>query len=142
MRLAAVDLLVGAAKRAEALEGFHQPERDARLLPPRALADDTVRAALGQRPGSVSDDCAAHDCLRFGQLGRVFLDPADGLGDLLHLLPLRQGCGFREVPARDRVVHNWTLTSLADQSIKLIAVILAAKPDQSNGIWLRDPKPS
>ena len=54
MRFAAIDLLVGAAKRAEPLEGLDQPEGETRLLAPRALAYDAIRAALGQRSRSVS----------------------------------------------------------------------------------------
>jgi len=57
---AAMDLRVGAAKRAEPLEGPDQPEGKAGLLAPRALAHDAVRAALGQRSGSVGYGLVAH----------------------------------------------------------------------------------
>ena len=53
MRFAAIDFLVGAAEGAQALEGLHQPEGQAGLLAPRALAHDTVRAALSQGSRSV-----------------------------------------------------------------------------------------
>ena len=53
-----MNLLVGAAEGAEALEGLHQPERQAALLAPGALADDAIRAALGQRPRLVGYRCS------------------------------------------------------------------------------------
>ena len=53
MRLAAIDLLVGSAERAEPLEGLDQPEREAGLLAPRALAHDAMGTALGQGARSV-----------------------------------------------------------------------------------------
>ena len=63
MRLAAMNLLVGPAEGAQALEGLYQPEGKAGLLAPGALADDTVHTALGQRPGSLTYDRFAHRCL-------------------------------------------------------------------------------
>ncbi len=60
VRLAAINLLVGAAKRAEPLEGLDQPEREAGLLAPGALAHDAIRAALGQRSGSFGYGFVAH----------------------------------------------------------------------------------
>ena len=60
MRLAAMDLLVGAAKRAEPLEGLYHPERKAGLCSPGALANDTVHAAVGQRARSLGEDRVAH----------------------------------------------------------------------------------
>jgi hypothetical protein len=60
VRFAAINLLVGAAERAEPLEGLDQPEGKAGLLAPRALAHDAVRAALGQRSCSVGYGLVAH----------------------------------------------------------------------------------
>ncbi len=53
MRFAAMNLLVGAAKRTEPLEGLDQPEGEAGLLAARALAHDAIRTALGQRSRSI-----------------------------------------------------------------------------------------
>ena len=60
MRFAAINLLIGPAKRAEPLEGLHHPERQAGLLAPGALADDTVHTTLGQRSRSLGEDRVVH----------------------------------------------------------------------------------
>ena len=70
MRLAAIDLLVGAAKRAEPLEGLDQPEGEAGLLAPRALAHDAIRAALGQGSRSVGYGFVAQDSRVFSSGAR------------------------------------------------------------------------
>jgi hypothetical protein len=56
-----MNLLVGAAKRAQPLKRFHQPERHTGLLTPRALAHDTIRAPLGQRSRPFGYGSVAHD---------------------------------------------------------------------------------
>jgi hypothetical protein len=61
VRLAAIDLLVGTAKRAEPLEGPDQPESQAGLLPPGALAHDAMHAAFSQRSGSFGYVFVAQD---------------------------------------------------------------------------------
>jgi len=60
VRLAAINLLVGTAKRAEPLEGFDQPEGEAGLLATGTLAHDAIHAALSQRSGSFSYGFVAH----------------------------------------------------------------------------------
>ena len=60
VRLAAMNLLVGTAKRTEPLEGFDQPKGKAGLLAPCALAHDAVRAVLGQRSRSLGYGFVAH----------------------------------------------------------------------------------
>ena len=50
VRFAAINLLVGAAKRADSLEGLNQPEGEAGLLTTRAPAYHAIHAALGERP--------------------------------------------------------------------------------------------
>ena len=64
MRLAAMNLLVGAAKRAEPLEGLDQPKGETGLLTPRTLAHNAVGTALGQRAGSVGYGVVAQDRVR------------------------------------------------------------------------------
>jgi hypothetical protein len=105
VRLAAIDLLVGAAKRAEPLEGLDQPERNAGLLAPRALAHNAIRAAFSQRSRSVGYGFGAQASRVFssgspgssaGQFGGVLLDLADRLGDLVHFGPLGKQNGLRE----------------------------------------------
>ena len=60
VRLAAINLLIGPAKRAEPLEGLYHPERKAGLLSPGALADDTIHTTLGQRSCSLGEDRFVH----------------------------------------------------------------------------------
>ena len=61
MRLAAINLLVGAAERAEPLESPDQPEGEAGLLTPGAPAHDAIGTALGQRTGSFGYGFVAQD---------------------------------------------------------------------------------
>ena len=68
VRLAAINLLIGPAKRAEPLEGLYHPERKAGLLSPGALADGTIHTTLGQRSCSLGED-------RFGHNGLVLSRP-------------------------------------------------------------------
>ena len=60
MRLATVDLLVGAAKRAKPLEGLDYQECEAGLLLPGAPAHDAIDAPFSQRPGSFGYVFVAH----------------------------------------------------------------------------------
>ena len=92
---AAIDLLVGAAKRAEPLEGLDHPEGNAGLLAARALAHDAIRIALGQRSRSVGYGLVAQASRvsssgssgsSAGQCGGVLLDLADGFGHLVHVV--------------------------------------------------------
>ena len=111
MRFAAIDFLVGAAEGAQALEGLHQPEGQAGLLAPSALAHDAIRAALGKCSRSVGDVRSAHGCLGLGQIGRMTLSLADGLGLIgaataavqfrqgQRRTCARQGCCLQEMPA-------------------------------------------
>jgi hypothetical protein len=56
-----MDLLVGAAKRAEPLEGLDYPECEASLLAPGSLAYDAILAALSQDPRSSGYGLVAQD---------------------------------------------------------------------------------
>jgi hypothetical protein len=74
VRFAAINLLIGPAKRAEPLEGLHHPESKAGLLSPGALADDTVQTALGQRSRSLGEDRVAHKGLGLSWLLPVHVE--------------------------------------------------------------------
>jgi len=60
VRLAAIHLLVSAAKRAKPLEGLDYQEEEAGLLASGALAHDAVHAALSQGSGSFGYGFVAH----------------------------------------------------------------------------------
>jgi hypothetical protein len=48
MGFAAVNLFIGAAKGTEGLKTLHYPESKTGLFAPRALANDTMGAAVGE----------------------------------------------------------------------------------------------
>jgi hypothetical protein len=54
VRLAAIDLLVGPAKRAEVLEGLNQPESQTSLLATCPPAHRAIHAELSEKPKLVT----------------------------------------------------------------------------------------